>query len=314
MVILTLVATLAAGMVWQFTRSLQVEAAGRARAQSAWILSGALDWARLIVGEDKGDVDYLGDVWAVPLAEGRLSTFLQAERGSNSVTTGSSAEDDGPDAFLSGVITDATSRWNLLNVVKDDGSLLKDQLQVLERLCAAAGAPSDLPVRLAEAFQAAYTGRAGAALMPRSMRDLVWLGVEPAVATSLESFVTILPRQTKVNVNTASREVIAAVANISSGQAQAIVEARQRTPFPDTGPLASLLPPAPPSPGPGLPPPPAAVSYFDVKSSFFEIRGRLRLDDHTLEEISMVERRDARRVRSFHHERVNHTRADSISR
>ena len=49
MIIVTLVATLAASMVWQQWRAVQVEGAERARAQSAWILAGALDWARLIL-------------------------------------------------------------------------------------------------------------------------------------------------------------------------------------------------------------------------------------------------------------------------
>ena len=52
MIIVTLVATLTASMVWQQWRAVQVEAAERARGQSAWILSGALDWARLILKED----------------------------------------------------------------------------------------------------------------------------------------------------------------------------------------------------------------------------------------------------------------------
>jgi general secretion pathway protein K len=46
MVILTLVTTLAAGMVWQQWRAIQVEAAERTRAQAAWILTGALDMGR----------------------------------------------------------------------------------------------------------------------------------------------------------------------------------------------------------------------------------------------------------------------------
>ena len=52
MVIVALVATVTAGMVWQQTRAVQVEEAERARAQAGWILSGALDWARLILRED----------------------------------------------------------------------------------------------------------------------------------------------------------------------------------------------------------------------------------------------------------------------
>ncbi len=85
MMILTLVATLASGMVWQQSRSIQVEAAERARVQSAWILNGALDWARLILREDarSGGADHLGEPWATPLAEARLSTFLAADRDNN---------------------------------------------------------------------------------------------------------------------------------------------------------------------------------------------------------------------------------------
>ncbi len=45
MVIVTLVATLAAAMVWQHWRAVQAETIERSRIQSAWILSGALDWA-----------------------------------------------------------------------------------------------------------------------------------------------------------------------------------------------------------------------------------------------------------------------------
>ena len=114
MLILTLVATLASGMVWQQWRAIQVEGAERARTQSAWILSGALDWARLILREDArtGGADHLGEPWAVPLAEARLSSFLAADRDNNSA-----AETDEIEAFLSGSIVDAQARWNLRKLV-----------------------------------------------------------------------------------------------------------------------------------------------------------------------------------------------------
>ena len=55
MIIVTLIASLAAGMVWQQYRAVQTEAADRARAQSAWILQGALDWACLLYTSDAAD-------------------------------------------------------------------------------------------------------------------------------------------------------------------------------------------------------------------------------------------------------------------
>ncbi len=125
MVILTLVATLAAGMVWQQWRAVEVESAERARAQAAWILNGAHDWARLILREDSRSpgVDHLGEPWAVPLAEARLSTFLAADR--------SNTTDDGPEAFLSGSIADAQARYNLRNLVDQEGKPDPKQLRVL---------------------------------------------------------------------------------------------------------------------------------------------------------------------------------------
>ena len=102
MLTVVLVATLAAATLWQQWRGVEVEAAERARVQSAWVLTGALDWARLILREDarKGGADYLSEPWAVPLAQARLSTFLAADR---SDALEAEAQQD---AFLSGQITD----------------------------------------------------------------------------------------------------------------------------------------------------------------------------------------------------------------
>jgi len=44
MIIVTLVASLAAAMVWRQYRAVQIEAAERSRSQSSLILQGALDW------------------------------------------------------------------------------------------------------------------------------------------------------------------------------------------------------------------------------------------------------------------------------
>ena len=86
MLTVTLVATLASAALWQQWRSSEVEAAERQRLQAGWILVGALDWARLILREDgrsnrtSGAADHLGEPWATPLEEARLSSFLPPTR------------------------------------------------------------------------------------------------------------------------------------------------------------------------------------------------------------------------------------------
>jgi len=281
MLILTLVATLAAGMVWQQQRAVNVEAAERARVQAAWILNGALDWARLILREDgrSGGVDHLGEPWATPLAEGRLSAFLAVDRDNNT--------DSGPDAFLSGAIVDAQSRYNLRNVVGPDGKVPKDEMATLAKLCDMAGAPSDTASRLAESLRAAYAPPSNEAvdttapLAPTRVSELVWLGLDGATITRLQPFVEVLPvRGTALNLNTASGEVIAAVLNVDLGTAERLVQSRQRNPFSTVDEVKPQLPG-------DFKLDPARVS---VGSSWFEVSGRLRLDDRILEERTLLQR------------------------
>jgi general secretion pathway protein K len=292
MLIMTLVTTLAAGMVWQQWRAIQVEAAERGRTQAAWILSGALDWARLILREDLREnsrstppVDHLGEPWAVPLAEARLSSFLAADRDNNSV-----AENDSLDAFLSGSITDAQSRWNLRRLSLIDPGTGKppapEEVKVLARLCAQSGATGDCADRIASALVKAWAPAGSgsvAAIAPQHLSQLTWLGIDSDTLKRLEPWVDILPEPTDVNLNTAPAEVIAAaIDKMSLGNAQRLVQERERSALRDLGAqsIRGLFPP-----GAQMP-----IAGVGVSSRFFYIQGRLRLEERVLEERSLVER------------------------
>ncbi len=278
MIIVTLVATLATSMIWQQWRAIQVEAAERARAQSGWILSGALDWARLILREDarSGRPTALTEPWAVPLAEARLSTFLAADK---------TAQDDAPEAFLSGSISDAQGRYNLSNLVAG-GKIDADELAALARLCESLGVAVDVATRIANGLlQASVPGAGGTApLLPRSVEQLAWFGVDPATLHTLRPFIVLLPRATGVNIDTAPREVLAAViSGLDLASAERLLQVRQRTPFQNLAQLEALFP--------GLPALAQNKPALTVTSSFFEVQGRLRLEDRVLEQRSLVERR-----------------------
>jgi general secretion pathway protein K len=292
MVILILVTTITAGMVWQQTRAVQVEAAERARAQAAWILSGALDWARLILREDlrtnqqrASPYDSLDEVWATPLAEARLSSFLAADKNNNA--------DTGPEAFISGAITDAQARFNLRGLVDPAGAVVPAQVAALQRLAALAGAGSDTGARIAAAIaktmvpagQEGGAGSAGAPMRPARVSDLVWLGIDEATLARLASWVDLLPEATPINANTAAREVlVAAIDGLDEGSAERLVQARKRRAFEKLDDLKAQLPP-------NLVVDPARVS---VGSSYFEVAGLLRLEDRVLEERSLLARRNGR--------------------
>jgi len=284
MVIVALIVTTAAGMVWLQTRAVQVEAAERARAQAAWILSGALDWARLILREDERGArqrgkafDSLDEPWATPLAEARLSTFLAADQDNNA--------DSGPEAFISGSITDAQARFNLRGLVDPAGKPQPLQVAALQRLANLAGAPGDTAVRIADALSRAEAApgdecAGGAPLRPARLSDLAWLGIEAATLARLAPWVDLLPAPTPVNANTAPREVlVAAIDGLDLGSAERLVQARQRRPFETQAELEAQLG--------ALKPEPARVG---VGSSWFEVAGRLRLEERVLEERSLLQR------------------------
>ena len=292
MIIVTLVATLAVSMVWQQWRAVQVEVAERARTQASWILSGALDWSRLILREDARSrrPTALTEPWAVPLAEARLSTFLAAD-GANT--------DDAPEAFLSGSITDAQSRYNLMSLVPQ-GKIAKEELEAFERLCQAVGVDSGVAARIAAGLHDALASGGGdapnpaAPLLPATVAQLSWLGIDAATLHLLEPFVVLLPVATPVNVNTAPREVLVAVIKgLDLATAERLLQIRQRTPFRDVPAFAAQIPTLTP-----------LSAQLTTLSNYFEVRGRLRLADRVLEQRSLVRRLPNGQVDVLQRERV----------
>lgn len=293
MLTVTVVATLAAAALWQQWRAVEVEAAERTRVQSGWILTGALDWARLILREDSGNVDHLGEPWAVPLQEARLATFLAANP-NNNVEAG-----DADNIFLSGEITDLQSRLNVSSVV-EAGAVKDDRVENFRRLFELLGLPATELARLVENLRFALDisidnrNAARAALPPQRLEQLVWLGLSPQTVAALEPYVTVLPTsEPKVNLNTAGPEVLYAVGRgFGMADAQRLVAEREHQPFRAVGEEQKLLPE-------GARFLPGAVS---VNSQFFEVRGRLRIDNVVIEERSIVQR-SGRDVRTVYRER-----------
>ncbi|WP_354003775.1 type II secretion system minor pseudopilin GspK [Ramlibacter aurantiacus] len=294
MITVALVATLAAAGLWQQWRSVEIETAERARTQASWILTGALDWARLILREDarSGGADHLAEPWAVPLQEARLSTFLAADRDVGTAGT------DVDNVFLSGEIVDLQARLNIYNLV-EAGRVSESGLRAFRRLFETLGLPESELTLLAENLrQASEIGTDGgsstAPLMPLNARQLRWLGLAPETVEALQPHVAVLPARTPVNLNTASASVIyAAVGGIDLSQAQALVAARESRPFRTLADASRVLG----GRDQGL-----AGGMAGVATRFFEVRGRLRLDDSVVEERSLIQR-DGLNVRALQRER-----------
>ncbi len=283
MLTVALVATFAAGALWQQWKSIEVESAERQRTQARWMLTGALDWARVILREDAraGDVnspaDHLAEPWAVPLQEARLSSFLAALPDSTDNTG-----DDvklAQQVLLSGQVNDLQGRLNVTNLLQgdrfDDKTLL-----AFERLFDVLGIPPAQLSLLTQGLLAAQRQSSNAPLMPQRVAQLSWLGLSPQALLTLSPHITVLPTRTPVNLNTASVQVLyASVSGLGLTDAQRLVQQRERQHWPTIDVFQKAL---------GRPV--SLEGTHSVSTRYFEVLGRVRMPQTTLQERSWVQR------------------------
>jgi general secretion pathway protein K len=298
MLTVTLVATFAAAALWQQWRSVEVEIAERARVQVAWLLVGALDWSRLILRIDgrAGTTDHLAEPWAVALQESRLSTFLAADKNN----TGGLTAEEQVDAFLSGSIEDAQSKLNVFNLI-ESGQVSMTDLAAFKKLFAHFNLPeSELEVfvsylKAASAANSDLNPAATTLLMPQRVRQLTWLGLKPQTLAKISPYITILPVKTTININTAPAEVIyASLPGLELADAKLAVAAREKAFFPSLNEAASTVPALKDK---------LKDTQHGVSTKFFEVTGRIRLEQTVVEEQSLVDRSDINQVKTVWRER-----------
>jgi general secretion pathway protein K len=257
----TLAVTIVASVFWQQQVQVRAVENQRLQSQTQWVLRAALDWTRIILRDDarSTSVDQLGETWAIPLVDARLDDYIEND-GSNGSNSSDSEENSGT---LSGNIIDAQSRYNLNNLA-EGGVITPQEVLVFKRLLALLGINPNLADATATAISITQTPAApppvpqsvvnatpGLSPVPvpqaptASQRDqpALYIHVEDLIAIpgyteatieKLKDYVVILPGPTPVNVNTASREVLAAKANFSIEKAAAMLASRSRAYFIDT--------------------------------------------------------------------------------
>ncbi len=286
MLTVALVATFAAGALWQQWKSIEVEGAERQRTQARWLLTGALDWARVILREDAraGDAnapaDHLAEPWAVPLQEARLSSFLAALPDGMG-NTGSTVDDDklAQNVLLSGAITDLQGRLNVANLLQSEQLDAKTVL-AFERLFDVLSVPPAQLSLLTQGLLAAQKQNSSAPLMPQRVSQLSWFGLSPQALQTLSPHITVLPMRTPVNLNTASLQVLyASVPGLSLSDAQRLVQQRERQHWASVEAFQKAL-------GRTV----SLGGTHSVNTRYFEVMGRLRMPQTVLQERSLVQR------------------------
>lgn len=295
MLTVALVTTLASAALWQQWRQVEIESAERGRSQTAWMMTGALDWTRLILREDAisaqgAAMDHLGEPWALPVQESKLSTFLSQDQ---------QWREGDAEVFLSGYITDVQSRMNVMNLLKDgrvSPKVLAQFSALFERLDVPLEELQNMAQQLeASVFAIANGGsnapgglRSNPALLPQRTEQLVWLGLSPKSLAVLQDFITILPETTPLNLNTASAEVLSAsLPGLDMVSARQAIDNRQRSPWSSLDAARKSL---------GDPGRQLNDSEHSIKSRYFEVNGRMRIDNVVQQERTLVQR-DGSQVR-----------------
>jgi general secretion pathway protein K len=285
----TLAVTIVASLFWQQQVQVRTMENQRLHLQTKWILRGALDWARLVLRQDGVDnptYTSLTAVWNTPLAETRLDQYIERERVQGEIF----------DATLSGRIIDATSRYNLTNLANGP-QINPAHLKIFKRLLANLQIDPALADRAAKAVAESAPPlpvQAGVPVVPTAARtkspmpmtqldDLLTVpGFTVAIVEKLREFVIVLPvAAATVNVNTAPPEVIAAlVENYSVAQATALVARRKQAFYRQRSDFESQL----------FGNPLTLETAVDVKSEYFLVQSKVRLDRAALDAEALVQR------------------------
>jgi len=233
----------------------------RDRVQAKWLLRGGVDWARLILHNDARNnaVTLKNAIWAQPIAG------LEIRRPS-----------DGRIAYFSGQLEDEQGKYNVSRLASG-GSIRSEEIAALSRLLRSLDMPSHLAGEIAEwvADSRPRSGGEASATPPRDIPDLIGLpGMTPEMIGTLTTYLTVLPADTALNVNTAPPEVLSAcIPKLDLAQARVLLEERDRGVwFTSRGDFLNRLE------DPSI----ARDVAVDVRSNWFKVNGLVKLDHATV--------------------------------
>lgn len=289
----TLAITIVASLFWQQQVQVRSIENQRFQLQKKWILRGALDWATLILREDaKGEkVDYLGEPWAVNLAETKLDQYVENGK----------LEGEDSDATLTGQISDAQAKYNINNLAFN-GVIDKNEVAVFSRLLRNLQLDASLSQKLAISIAETQAkvkkvegdGKTDPPPVVQSkvqflsfnyIEDLLSVpGYSPAIIEKLKPFVIALPKKSKINVNTTTAQVLSArLGNVSLSDAATIIARRDRAYFRSFVEFKNNFPTMIDD---------SETDFISCDTSYFVIHGKVKLNRSNLEVHALVHRED----------------------
>lgn len=256
------VAAVGTALAWQGTLAVrQAENIAAAR-QARQLVHAAATSATVLLARDDPRVDHRGEAWARSLPP---------------------IETDG--ATVTALMTDEQARFNVNNLASDHGASEAD-VEAFRRLLGRVGLPESLADAVLD-----WIDTDDEVTAPHGAEDAYYASREPPYRTAnrevaevgelllvkgftadrlrrLAPYLTALPGTTRVNVNSASAELLAALLpGISAGTAKSIAAARDKEPYGSMMEFARRLPASAAH---------VANELLDVRSDYFTVRGTVR--------------------------------------
>ena len=278
LLVVALATTLSSTMLWRQDVWLRQVETQRDLAQSRLIAGAGIEWARAVLAYDArmSNYDHAGEPWAVKVPPTRV------EGGE-----------------IGGEVTDEQGKWNLNNLLSSDGSVHAANQEVFRHLLRVLQLSPELAATLGDWLDADSDAAPGGAedayyldLKPpyrsanRALSDVDGLlrvrGFEPGVVERLRPHVTALPGYHRVNVNTASAMVLAAVVpELSLSEVQDLVAQREKIPFKDLNEFRSRL---------SKPLTVTSPDQIDTRSRYFRVQLRARYGRAAVTTEALLER------------------------
>lgn len=276
MLITALATMLAANLAWDNALDVRRTMVLLNRDQAIQIALGAESWVMTILRQDLEDsqTDHLGEIWATELPGLPI---------------------DGGEVF--GSITDLQGRFNVNNLVDDNGAVAEESLEQFQRLLTALGIEprfagiaadwldSDIDAAFPDgAEDSIYTGmippyRAANQTLS-SISELAALeGMDRQTFDLLSPHITALPGRTNINVNTATAAVLQSLGeNISAADIESLIAEREAGGFADVeAAFSSLLTPD-------------VVANLEESTQYFQLKVVVRIDTVRITLVSLLQR------------------------
>ena len=235
MLIVALVGSVAINIAWENALDLRRTMTLLYRDQAVHVALGAENWVQQILRDDlaENSTDHLGEIWASDLP-------------------GLPVESDVVQGELLGRIEDLQGRFNINNLVDQNGEVDQLALEQFQRLLVVldldprfAGLAADWidsnrePAFPDGAEDAIYTGlvpsyRPGNVTLTNATELAALEGMDPQTFEILQPHIVALPGRTSINVNTATPEVLQSLdENLTSSDVEGLINDRAEGGFTD---------------------------------------------------------------------------------